>query len=151
MSELWDADNPQATIDHFKILVDGYPGDAYYLYEYAGAFDFAGREAEAAPLYEASFAAGLSGDDLRRGLIQYGSTLRNLGRHDEAVAALQRADQEFPGHDSIQAFLALALTSAGRGSDAVALLLNLALDRIPSEDLQAYRRPLRAYAAELLG
>ena len=149
MTELWDADNPQATIDHFCALVEQHPGDAYYLYEYAGAFDFAGREAEAAPLYEAAFAAGLNGDDLRRGLIQYGSTLRNLGRDDDAVAALRRADQEFPGQASVTAFLALALTSAGRGPEAVALLLNLALDRIPAEDLQRYQRALRAYAAEL--
>jgi hypothetical protein len=47
--------------------------------------DFAGREAEAAPVYEQAFSAGLDGDDLRRGLIQYGSTLRNLGRFDEAL------------------------------------------------------------------
>jgi tetratricopeptide (TPR) repeat protein len=149
MTQLWDASDPQATIDHFKALVDEYPGNAFYLYEYAGAFDFAGREAEAAPLYEAAFAAGLAGDDRRRGLIQYGSTLRNLGRHDEAVAALRQADEEFPGHASVKAFLALALTSAGRGGEAVALLLNLAVDRIDAEELQQYRRPLREYAAEI--
>jgi tetratricopeptide (TPR) repeat protein len=149
MTRLWDADDPQATIDHFKALVDGYPGNAFYLYEYAGAYDFAGREAEAAPLYEAAFAAGLAGDDLLRGLIQYGSTLRNLGRHDEALAALHRADVEFPGHASVKAFLALALISAGRANEAVALLLNLALDRIDAEELQRYRRALREYAAEL--
>ena len=36
-------------------------------------------------MYEQAFSAGLDGDDLRRGLIQYGSTLRNLGRFDEAL------------------------------------------------------------------
>ena len=46
--------------------------------------------------YEQAFSADLDGDDLRRGLIQYGSTLRSLGRFDEAVPALRRADEQFP-------------------------------------------------------
>jgi hypothetical protein len=45
----------------------------------------------AASLYEQAFAGGLSGTELRRGLTSYGSTLRNLDRFDEAVAALERA------------------------------------------------------------
>jgi tetratricopeptide (TPR) repeat protein len=119
------------------------------LLAYASALDFAGREAEAAPAYEQAFAAGLDGDGLRQGLIQYGSTLRNLGRFDDAVAALRRADDQFPGHASVQAFLALALSSAGRGPEAVQALLNLALDRIDAGELQHYQRALRSYAADL--
>jgi hypothetical protein len=107
------------------------------------------RQAEAVPVYEQAFAAGLSGDDLRRGLIQYGSTLRNAGRFDDAVTALQRADDQFPGHDSVTAFLALALTSAGRAAEAVARLIILALDRIGGDDLGHYQRALRQYAADL--
>ncbi len=142
-------DDPEPTVRYFRDLLREYPADARALFEYAGALDYAGREAEAAPAYEQAFSAGLSGNDLRLGLIQYGSTLRNLGRFDEAVAVLRRADEQFPGHDSVAAFLALALTSAGRGHEAVARLIILALDRIGSEDLEAYQWALRNYAAEL--
>jgi tetratricopeptide (TPR) repeat protein len=142
-------DDPERTVGYFRDLLRQHPADARALFEYAGALDFADREAEAAPVYEQAFSAGLDGDDLRRGLIQYGSTLRNLGRFDEAVSVLRRADEQFPGHDSVAAFLALALTSAGRGQEAVARLINLALDRIGGEDLEHYRRALRQYAAEL--
>jgi tetratricopeptide (TPR) repeat protein len=144
-------DDPGPTVSYFSDLARKHPGDAAALFAYAGALDFADREAEAAPVYEQAFAAGLDGDDLRRGLIQYGSTLRNLGRFDEAVSALLRADEQFPGHDSVAAFLALALTSAGRSQEAVARLIILALDRIGGEDLGNYEWALRHYAAELSG
>ena len=144
-------DDPEPTVGYFQGLARRYPGDAHALFEYAGALDFAGREAEAAPVYEQAFSAGLDGDGLRRGLIQYGSTLRNLGRFDEAVQVMRRADEQFPGHDSIAAFLALALTSAGRCQEAVARLIVLALDRIGGEDLGNYEWALRNYAAELSG
>jgi len=151
--EGWDAarrDDPGPTISYFRDLLARHPGDARAVFEYAGALDFADREAEAVPVYERAFAAGLSGDDLRRGLIQYGSTLRNVGRFDDAVTALQRADDQFPGHDSVAAFLALALTSAGRAPEAVARLIVLALDRIGGDDLEHYQRALRQYAADLM-
>jgi predicted Zn-dependent protease len=148
----WDAaqrDNPEPTVGYFRDLLRQHPGDPRALFEYAGALDFADRDAEAATVYEQAFSAGLDGDDLRRGLIQYGSTVRNLGRFDEAVSALRRADEAFPGNDSVTVFLALALTSAGQCQEAVARLVVLALDRISSEDLENYQWPLRNYAAEL--
>jgi tetratricopeptide (TPR) repeat protein len=145
------SDDPEPTVGYFRDLLRQHPGDARALLEYAGALDFAGQEAEAAPVYEQAFDAGLDGDDLRLGLIQYGSTLRNLGCFEEAVAALRRADEQFPGHDSVAAFLALALTSAGRCHEAVARLIILALERIGGEDLGHYERALRNYAAELSG
>jgi Flp pilus assembly protein TadD len=119
------------------------------LFARASELDAADREAEAAPLYELAFAAGLTGDDLRQGLVQYGSTLRNLGRGDDAVAVLRRAATEFPGSASVQVFLALALTSTGQSREAVQTLITLALDQIGSEDLQYYQRALREYAADL--
>ncbi len=150
----WDAaqrDNPEPTVGYFHDLLRQHPGDPHALLAYASALDYAGREAEAAPVYEQAFSAGLDGDDLRQGLIQYGSTLRNLGRFDEAVQAMRRADDQFPGHDSVAVFLALALTSDGHCQEAVAQLILLALDRIDSDDLKQYEWPLRNYAAELSG
>jgi tetratricopeptide (TPR) repeat protein len=144
-----DRDNLGPTIDYFSGLLQQFPGNPYALYEYGGALDSAGREAEAAGVYERAFAAGLDGDTLRKGLIQYGSTLRNLGRYEEALAAMSRARREFPGSDSVRMFLALTLVSAGRGNDAVAELINLALDRLDGEDAQRYQRSLRGYAAQL--
>jgi tetratricopeptide (TPR) repeat protein len=142
-------DNPEPTVTYFRDLLARHPNTRAALFAYAGALDFAGHEADAAPAYEQAFAAGLDGDDLRQGLLQYGSTLRNLKRFDEAVAALEKADELFPGHDSVKVFLALALTSAGRCREAVAGLITLALDRTDSDELQRYEWALRNYAADL--
>ena len=65
-----DRDNLGPTIDYFYGLLQQSPGNPYPLYEYGGALDSAGREAEAAAVYERAFAAGLDGDTLRKGLIQ---------------------------------------------------------------------------------
>jgi tetratricopeptide (TPR) repeat protein len=144
-----DAEAPGPVVNYFRDLLAHHPRDRHALLAYASALDFADRETDAAPAYEQAFAAGLDGDDLRQGLIQYGSTLRNLGRFDDAVTALRRADDQFPGHASVKAFLALALTSAGRCHEAVQILITLALDRIDSDELQQYQRALRSYAADL--
>jgi Flp pilus assembly protein TadD len=142
-------DAPEPTVAYFRELLTDHPDAREALFAYACALDFAGREVHAAPAYVQAFAAGLDGDDLRRGLLQYGSTLRNLQRHDEAVAALREAAERFPGDDSVTVFLALALTSDGRCREAVAILITLALDRVESDDLQRYRWALRRFVADL--
>jgi tetratricopeptide (TPR) repeat protein len=146
---LSDADAPEPTVAYFQNLLTQHPEDRHALFAYASALDFADREAEAAPAYEQAFAAGLDGDDLRQGLVQYGSTLRNLGRFGDAVAALKQADDQVPGQASVKVFLALALTSAGRCHEAVQILITLALDHIARDELQQYQRALRNYAAGL--
>ena len=67
----------------------------------------------------------------------------------EARPLPQAGTDAFAGDDSVAAFLALGLTSAGRCHEAVPWLIVLALDRIGSEDLEHYEWALRNYAAEL--
>ncbi|MEU8794545.1 tetratricopeptide repeat protein [Streptomyces sp. NPDC048643] len=142
-------EDPQPTVAYFRALLTSHPDSPQALFAYASALDYAGCEGEAALAYEQAFAAGLEGDQLRRGLLQYGSTLRNLGRVHDAVAALRKADDLFPGDAAVKVFLALALTSAKREREAVANLIVLALDRIPGEELQRYDWALRQYAEAL--
>jgi hypothetical protein len=144
-----DPDAPEPTVSYFRDLLGRHPEDQHALLAYASALDFAGREAEAAPLYEQAITAGLDGDELRQGLVQYGSTLRNLERFSDAVKVLQQAVDLFPGQASVKVFLALALTSAGRCHEAVQILVTLALDHIDRDELQHYQRALRSYAAAL--
>jgi tetratricopeptide (TPR) repeat protein len=117
--------------------------DAAELYERGGEHDSAGREDQAIPLYERALAAGLAGELRARCLLQLGSSLRNVGRVEEAVSLLEDARQEFPEFRPVRAFLALALHSAGRDRDALRVLLETVADE------GEYERSLRAYAAEL--
>jgi tetratricopeptide (TPR) repeat protein len=144
-----DPARPEDTVRYFDDLLRRHPGQAGALLGYAGALDYADREAEAAGFYQQAIAAGLDPDEHRQALIQYGSTLRNLGRHQEAVSALRQARQQYPADEAAVVFLALALTSAGQAGEAVAALVTLAVDRIDSDSLRHYQRALRHYAATL--
>lgn len=125
--------------------MDGLAGeDAAGLFERASARDFAGREAEAEPLYRAALAAGLD-DDLRpQAVIQLASTLRNLGRAAEAVTLLTEAGDLGAYEDERVAFLALALVDAGDEKRATALAVRALATHAPH-----YGRALTAYAEGL--
>ena len=126
-----------------------HPGNARVLYELAGAYDTAGEEGTAAGLYERALAAGLNGDVLRRCWLQYGSTLRNLGRMEESLAVFARARAEFPDAVSLGVFEALTLHAAGRAGSALGSLLLLLADNVFSVDLDRYKPAIRGNAEYL--
>ena len=146
-----DREHMQPTIDAFLALLAEHPGQPEVLYEVGGSYDTAGDEATAVGYYEAALAAGLSGDTLRKCLMQYGSTLRMLGRHEDAVAALDRALAGWPESPSVRAFHALALHAAGRSDGAVGELLALVADEVRTPDVLRYEAALRGNAGFLLG
>ncbi|WP_440312712.1 tetratricopeptide repeat protein [Leucobacter chromiireducens] len=120
------------------------PTDPRGPFELGGAHDSAGDEARAAELYERALELGLSGPARAELTVQYGSTLRNLGRTAEAVAFLESGERD-PAHGAApDAFLALALHSAGRADEALAVALEALIPHVPR-----YQRSLRGYAAEL--
>lgn len=123
------------------------PHPSLGLFELGSAFDGAGREAEAEPCYRQAAEAGLAQADPTREAhrrVQHASTLRNLGRSDDAIAMLRGS----PDHPEVgtarEAFLALALHSAGRPEEALRVAIEALIPTMPR-----YRRALTAYAAEL--
>ncbi len=124
------------------------PSDALALLERAGARDSTGREEDAAPLYRAALAAGL--DDARRGqaVIQYASTVRNLGHPEQSLEILSAefaGQADHPLADAATAFAALALASSGRTTEALVSVLHALAPHLPR-----YQRAVHAYADHLL-
>ncbi|QIK62812.1 tetratricopeptide repeat protein [Leucobacter viscericola] len=113
-------------------------------FELGGAYDSAGFEAEAAGHYARAVELGLSGSARAELDIQYASTLRNLGRADEAVAMLRDSQRDPALGASPEAFLALALHSSGKPDDALAVALEALIPFLPR-----YERSLRGYVSEL--
>lgn len=149
VAALWDDESldDAARIEPMRHLAAAAPHPALGWFELGSAFDGAGRESEAEPCYQQAVAAGLAAADPTREAhrrIQHASTLRNLGRFDEALAMLRAA----PDHPEVgtarEAFLALTLHSAGRGDEALRVAIEALVTTMP-----LYRRALTAYAAEL--
>jgi len=116
----------------------------------AYAHDRAGDEHAAIKFYDAAYQAGVPDDKRRRFLVGYGSTLRNVGRAEEAVAILAQAAADDPGYPAYAAFLALALADAGHAKAALATMLGCALDAARSDAFDGYERALTEYHRELL-
>lgn len=113
-------------------------------FELGGAYDSAGFESQAAVHYERAVQLGLSGKSREQLDIQYASTLRNLGRLDEAIALLSETLADAELADERRAFLALALHSAGRADEAVSTALEALIPH-----LSKYQHSLTNYAAAL--
>jgi toxin HigB-1 len=83
----------------------------------------------------------------RRATIQLASSLRNLGKADEAVellmAELDASSDELDG--AVRAFLALALIDVGREREAAAISLAALAKYLPR-----YNRSLARYAEQLM-
>ena len=149
VASLWDEDglSELARVERMRRLAAAAPHPALGAFELAGALDSAGLEAEAEEQYALATALRLADADPARAAqlaVQHASTLRNLGRAEEAIAMLRGMRP----HPSVGAapsvFLALALHSAGRGDEALRVVIEAIEPSLPR-----YRRSVRAYAAAL--
>jgi hypothetical protein len=96
IAALWDDDtiDDQQRIEHMQALAAVAPHPALGAFELGGAFDSGGHEAEADAYYAAATRADLVTVDPDRAaqvIVQHASTLRNLGRIDEAIEMLRDA------------------------------------------------------------
>ncbi len=125
--------------------------DAEREYELGGEHDSAGRAEEAIPHYERALVLGLPDALVPRALVQLGSSLRNVGRNDEAIALFDDAVARFPDDAALRLFRAFALATGGRDREALVDVLDLARTRIAAPEIDRYRRSLEGYTRELAG
>ena len=144
-----DRNSMGPTIAALLAVYEQHPLDPRVLYEVGGAYDTAGDEATALGFYERAMAAGLTGDVRRRCYLQYGSTLRNLGRLDESATVFARARREFPDSVALGAFESLTLHAAGQVNAALGSLLALLADHVHAEELDRYKPAMRGNAEYL--
>ena len=71
------------------------PDDARVQYQAGWVHDLLGLEAGAVPYYERALALGLSEEERPGLLLSLGSTYRNVGRHTDAVATLERGVRDY--------------------------------------------------------
>ncbi len=141
-----DRDDMGPTIDALLPLHAAHPEHPRVLYELGGAYDTAGDEATALGYYERAMERGLAGDLRRRCFLQYGSTLRNLGRIRDSLEIFAQARAEFPESVALGAFESLTLHAGGQVNTALARLLTLVADHVEAPELDRYRPALRGNA-----
>lgn len=126
------------------LLAERDADDAAALFERASLHDMLGEEQQAVPLYRRAIAAGLDAERDGFAVIQLGSTLRNVGRLDEAAELLQTRVDDHELGGAARAFLALTRHDQGRHAEALRLVLT---DHAPHVPL--YGRALAEYAGLL--
>lgn len=138
--------------DEVIVRIDALAGerstdDPVALFERAGARDSAGREEDAETLYRRAMALGLDDERRTRATIQLASTIRNLGKTDEAREMLRGEYEREPRgalHDAAAAFYALALISSGESERAASIALETLAPHLPR-----YTRSVTGYAREI--
>lgn len=142
---MWALPNPAERLAAAERLRSEHSGDARIAYEYASALSSAGREDEAAPVYESALAAGLPEPHAHRCRIQLGSALRALGRADDALAQLDAVHAEHPESVGATLFRALVLRDLGRADEAVTELLGVIAATSTDADVDHYRKALARF------
>jgi Tetratrico peptide repeat len=131
-------------------LARAFPDDVRTRLLAAYACDRLGLERDAIGHYRAAWDLGVPVEQQRRFLVGFGSTLRNVGCAEEAVARLGEAVAVFPDYPALSAFLALALHSHGHHALALATMIEASLGAIRHGGFDGYERALAHYQAELI-
>lgn len=126
-----------------------FPADARVAMQTAWVHDSLGLEAEAVPHYRASIAGDLTDAEARESFLGLGSTLRALGRDQEAAEVFRQGLERFPGYRPLRVFQAMLRYNAGDSREAVADLVRVLLETTGDAGILEYRRALTAYAEDL--
>ena len=126
-----------------EVVLADVPDDPVALYQLGSAHDSAGHEAEAVEPYRRALAGGLDPEMALAARIQLASTLRNVGQARESSKSSRPPSPGTPEYRAARMFLALALVSDNRPTEAVRILAR------PAPDEPWTARTLRALAAQL--
>ncbi|MGB3539123.1 MAG: tetratricopeptide repeat protein [Mesorhizobium sp.] len=137
------------TLNALVRMADDRQDDVHAQLKAAYACDKEGAEDQAIRYYEMADKLRVPDTEQRRFLICYGSSLRNVGRGDEAVEKLRQAADQYPERSEAWLFLALALSSAGDKDAAIRALLKAALLEAGDTGLGGFTRAVSEYLEEM--
>ena len=131
----------------FQEVFEDYSGNTVYLFEYANALDFLGKESEAIPLYQRAIKLGISGKKKIQAEIQLGSSFSVIGENESAIAILIRVQKETRDPAAL-IFLCIALFRSGETKRSLKTALNFILSGNQGL-LPEYKRSLSQYIDEM--
>ncbi|MGP6240240.1 tetratricopeptide repeat protein [Cuniculiplasma sp. SKW4] len=148
IEEAWKhREKPEVMLGKFQEVFEEYREDSVYLFEYANALDFLGKETEAIPLYQMAIGLGLSVKIKTQAEIQLGSSLSVIGESESTIAILSRVYKE-TGDPTALAFLCIALFRSGELErfikEALSYIISCNQGLLPE-----YKRALSQYLDEI--
>lgn len=148
-----DPEQVQRGLDWLRADAESRPDDVEAWFRYGGGLDRSGDEAAAMVIYDRVRALGIERlplDQQPHVHLQAGSTLRNLGRYEEARDLLAEGVERFPDVRALRVFVAFNAVSMNQPMHAVRALLEVILSEDSEDDsVQTFRRAIAAYAADL--
>jgi tetratricopeptide (TPR) repeat protein len=141
--------NETKLIQYFLDIVKKYPKSARAKFELANVYDYLGKEQEAIPLYEKAIQMGLTSEYEAYALLQLGSSLRNVGRVDDAIRILSDAEKRYPELPSITMFLGMAMHDSDRHSEALRTVLTAMLRHLKTSDIERYGIGINNYIKDI--
>ncbi len=139
--------DPEKLIRTFQEVFDDYRENPIYLFEYANALDFLGKEAEAIPLYQQALSLRISGKIKVQTEIQLGSSLSVTGDNKSAISILARVQKETEDPAAL-IFLCIALFRSGETRKSLRTALGFILSGNQGL-LPEYNRALMQYLEEI--
>lgn len=115
----------------------------------AWSYDNEGKEQNAALHYERALQGTLPESDRFDAMFGLASTLRCLGKYDQALDYFKQTITEYPDAIEVQPFYAMCLYNLGRAHEAVSILLKLLLSTTDSGEIRQYQRAISLYAEDL--
>jgi tetratricopeptide (TPR) repeat protein len=141
-------DNSAAAAVLEKHLLDR-PDHSFARYILACCYDSQGQEAKAIPQYNAALGGELTPIERQSCFLGLGSSLRALGRYQEAEATLLRGLKEFPSAVELEVFLAMAEFNLGKSQTSVERLLRIIAKTSSDERVSSFRSAIELYAKDL--
>jgi tetratricopeptide (TPR) repeat protein len=135
-----------AEIDALAAELPEDDGDA--VFHRGSARDSMGHSDLAVPMYRRALElGGLTGENRRRAVIQMSSSLRNVGRAQEALAILEGERERGEDHlsDALACTIALCLSTLGRDREGLSLVLVALAKHLPR-----YNRSMTNYGRALV-
>lgn len=117
----------------------------------ASVFDGAGKERQAEVEYRKVYALGIHHLPTRKRpdfFLQYGSTLKNVGKYAESARILKKGLRKFPNFRALKLFLALTYLSDNKSNLAVQILLKDLVGH-PDTSIRRFSRAISYYSKRL--
>ena len=115
----------------------------------AWSYDNEGKERTAIEHYESALDGPLSKAEKFDALFGLASTLRSVGRYEDALNYFESTLAEYPDAVEVLPFYAMCLYNIGRNKEAVEIMLNLLLATNRNQTIKEYEAAIALYAKDL--